>query len=212
MSSKSGQGRTGVDWLVFVLSLAISVSAVLTLLAAMYVPTKPWFLAGFEIVTLVVGVFGVLIGLGRVREGVPLALVCVAGGVAAMSLFGYQGAGRAIVGLTSSPITLSGWLIARFAAAGMLIVCAGVVMIRRRLNVAVPVLAKGIGCLVALGVVGAGMWTIRGTITAWQLPGAVMAMGGLVLASVLIGLLAAGVHCTIRAFEMCAIDPVRQSV
>ena len=47
-----------------------------------------WAMFGFELVTLLAAIFGVLIGLGRFRDGFGLALACIAGAVLLALVFG----------------------------------------------------------------------------------------------------------------------------
>ncbi|MCA9300703.1 MAG: hypothetical protein KDA28_16655 [Phycisphaerales bacterium] len=95
------------------LAIVLTLSAPVFGVLAAVLPAKPgWAMIGFEVVVLVSGVLGILLGLGRFRDGPALGLACVGGtcivasGLAAigvqrhlgtMSLDTYLG-GRVLVG------------------------------------------------------------------------------------------------------------------
>lgn len=96
---------------VLILSALVLVSAVAGAVAAIWVPTvagerASWAMFGFEIVTIVAAVLGILLGLGRFTDGPALALACVAGTILLASGFGWQGAGRQLGGVSLTPMLL----------------------------------------------------------------------------------------------------------
>lgn len=189
---------------ILVLSGVVTLSALATLAACMIATSTPWFLLGFEMVVLVASAFGVLLGLGRVSEALPLAALCVAGGIGAASFLGYLGAGKSLVGVGAGSIPLFWWAVFRVISSVLIACCGGAIMIARKPAIAIGHLVKGVLCGVACVVLAVALWSVKGRLTAWNLPDVVMAMGGLVVLTILLGLLAASVHLCVRAFEVCA--------
>ncbi|MFT3686102.1 MAG: hypothetical protein QM783_14475 [Phycisphaerales bacterium] len=75
---------------------------ILTALAgvAMAVMQRPpaWFFLGFEVVVVLAAVFLILLGIGRIKEGPAITLICAAGAIGAGSLLGWQATGKQING------------------------------------------------------------------------------------------------------------------
>lgn len=64
-----------------------------------FTQTPPaWFFFSFEIVVALGGVFLVLLGLGKVKEGPAITLLCCAGAIGAGTLLGWKGTGQQING------------------------------------------------------------------------------------------------------------------
>lgn len=203
--------------------LASSAAIVLTVLAGLWLAIMAsgqvlWTTIGFEAVALGAGVVGVLIGLGKVRRGVGLAVLCVAGAAAVSGVFGLQYA----AGPTLNAATLTGE--ANASAGGVM---RGVVMARLLIAGAMAGLAAlavltrtraswrpmGIGLALVVPVLAVGTWLIRfggadrlvGEIETGF--GVVRLIAALFAGLVLFVIASIGGHYVIKAFELTA-DPV----
>lgn len=193
-------------------SAAVLLSALVAGFAAACAPwlaegQKPaWAMFGFEVVIAFAAVIGVLLSLGKFRDGPALALACVAAAVFTGSVLGFLGANREIAGYS-----LRWFLLARVGAAAVLgagaVAC---VLVRDRRSL--PTLLKA-GVLMAPVVAVAAMAvTPAGSRLASPLleAGAAIRVPVFVLGSlVLCGLFAASVHLGIRAFELGRPTPER---
>lgn len=149
---------------------------------------------GFEVVIALACVFGVLVGIGRFGSGPAIALACVAGTIGIGSLLGYLGAGRRLGGVDLTP-----FLFGRGAAAGAIAMIAAVIVLKRDARRSVPSLVRGLAFAAALaGFLAAAYW-IRPQVFAYG----PLAKAAMVIVSGIVGLglLAAAVHYTIKAFE-----------
>ncbi len=182
-------------------SLVVLLSALAGVIAAALNSPPVWFMLGFEAVIACASVFGVLVGLGRFRDGPALALLCVAGTIAAGSLLGFL-AGRGNIGLGP------GWflrlLLARVALSAIIAATAGWIVLVRRPQLSFRRLWFGLGCALAFAAITWALWEFSGQLAALgTMPSAFV---GFVAAVTLLGLLAAAVHLLIGAFETGAID------
>jgi hypothetical protein len=191
------------------LSLAISaavlasavVGAALALLAPVVSPSGHvvWVLAGFEVVTIVAAVLGVLLGLGRFAEGPGLALACVSGTILVASTLAWQGSAKNFLGVSLTP-----FLMAR-AAAAMALALIGAACVLGRDPRAWRWALTGAALAAPAVLVAGSMVTDKGQrLLALALGSsavqqiAVGVIGGVAIA----GLFAAGGHMLIRAFEL----------
>ncbi|MCC6322481.1 MAG: hypothetical protein IT438_13710 [Phycisphaerales bacterium] len=158
-----------------------------------------WFLLGFEFVTFAAAVFGVLLGLGKFPSAPGLALLCVAGAIAASAFLGYLGAAKELMGVKLGPFMLGRW-----AAAGGIAVAAGIAVVMRHPRASLSKLASGGACAAGLAACGAAIWFLGGAMS--KLAPTVQAIAGLIAFVVLLGLLAASVHLFIAAFESCDVE------
>ncbi len=163
-------------------------------------PPVYWFMLGFEVLITVAAVFGVLLSLGRFRDGPALALLCIAGAVGAGGLLGYVGSGKTLVG-----IDLKYLLVLRAALAAAFALAAAAVVLARRPRASLPLLATGIGAGVALVALGAGFWAARGTLAGAAGPVRVIAFT--VAGVLVICLVSAAGHYLIRAFAIADESP-----
>lgn len=177
---------------------ALAISAVVlisALMGSVFAATREppnWFVLGFELLVVIAGVFGVLFGLGRFRDGPAVCLLCVAGAIGACSLLAYQTA-QQIPGSLAQ-----GWLVGRALAAAALAVLAGLSVICRAPGKAMPDLIKG-GIAAGLFVgSAAGLWLARGAIA--SLEGWLQFTLWVVAAIWLLVLLAPATQWLIRAF------------
>jgi hypothetical protein len=156
-----------------------------------------WSLLGFELVILVAGTIGVLLGLGRFRQGPALALVCVAGTV----LVG-TGLGRLSVLANPRAVLVDPWFVTRFLAATALVALATLCVFSRSPGKSwrsfIWSVVLGVPVLVMLGV----LWKGRGLLAPLDsAPEAVRVAVALLGFLLMIGLVSASVHMLIRAFE-----------
>ncbi len=178
-------------------SLLLLLSVLGVLGAALFTSgTKPWFLIGFELVTLIAAVFGLLFGLGRLREGPAIGLTCIAGSVLTTALLGYIGAGKQVAGFSLLPV-MGG----RAVLAGVLLLIAAVAVLSRQPSRSWPDALRGVILLIVCLAGTAGLWFLIPAARGLGVPVPLKVVVGLVLALVLLGVFAAGVHKVIRAFE-----------
>lgn len=189
----------GIGALVAVLSGCVGLSALAGAAGALLTPSPTWFLFGFEVVTVVAAVFGVLVGVGRYSTGPGLATLCVAGAIGAGAMLGYVGAGKELFGMDLMPFVM-----ARVAAAAVIAAVGGFSVLMRRPRVSMPRLLVGLACGAGAAGIGAIVWIARSTVASAGVM--VQAVVGLVAFSVLLGLVAAAVHQTIAAFESGDVD------
>lgn len=181
---------------------AVLASAAVLAIAGVLNHPPAWFLIGFECVLVVTGLMGFLTAKGRYQEGFGATLAVFAVIIAVASELGYLGAGRKLLGFDLRMV-----LMARFAAAAVIGTLGGVAVLLRRPRRSFPLIGRGVvfGCL-CVGL-AAGLWFAQARTANWN-PVLRLTLG-VVLASVCLGLLAASVHCIIRAFEFGRLmDPM----
>lgn len=161
-----------------------------------------WF--GFELVSLLAASFGVLIGLGKFRDGLGLALACIAGTVLVALVFGtYVDAKTKI----ADNITYSPW-VNRMLLIRMLVVLSyafsASVAVFARNPKSWGVAIKGVACLLPVAaLIGAFMkFGLPFADDASGQPNALRVIFVLVVGLVMIILVSAGGHLLIRAFEI----------
>jgi len=159
-------------------------------------PAPAWFFVAFEIVTAVAGAMGFVAVRRAPRAGTALALLCVAGCAAAGGVLGYLGAGKQLMGVSLAP-----HVYARVAIGVALAFVAAVEVLRFNVRESSLLLVKGAVLLVP--VVAVVLAWYRGMGQAWiaSLSGNVRTLGAVFGFLVVVTLLCAGVHFTIRAFE-----------
>lgn len=180
---------------------AITASAIASLSLGALGPTHPPFMLGFEFITAIAGVFAVLVALGRFSLGPALALLCVAGAVGVGSFLGHRSAGGFLGGAAQI------YLLGRCSAAFLLLTAAAWLVLARRPHESVASLVRGMLFGFGLVLMIVGLWLSRGHI--WALGPAVKALVMLFGGVVGLGLLAASVHFTIRAFEFGRVGDAR---
>lgn len=170
---------------------------VVAALALLQRPSPAWFLAWFELVVVAAGIFGVLVGRGRFREGPAITLLCIAGVVAVGTLLGYLSAGRELMG-----VSLTGLLLARAAGAAVFAAAAGADVLLREPRRSVPMLCKGIaaGVPVMIVLVLAARGSMLSQVSGWH-PLAQVAFWLLGFA-VFAALACASAHWVIRSFQI----------
>lgn len=175
-------------------------TSVLGAIASVALLDRPaWTFFGFQVVTAVAAVLGVVMGFGRFREGPGMALACIAGTIFVAAVLGY---------LSMQPPEIAGrplkpWLIGRLAVCGILGLMAAWCVLSRDAR-SWPSLVKGL--VLALPVVMAlGVTYVpaaRGLVRSLMGGGVVTAIVASVAAFVVLGsLLCASTHLVIRAFE-----------
>lgn len=135
-----------------VLVLLASAACVLTALGgvALGVLGSAWFLLAFEIIVLMAGLMGVLVGLGRFRDAPALATLCVGGCVfvaavlseptfVARVLQGSSGAAQSIAGFNLRP-----WALGRAGLGACLMVVSALIVLSRRPSLSLPFLIRGV--------------------------------------------------------------------
>lgn len=133
-----------------ILSALVLASALATIGGAFFVEGRPpWALLGFELLTIIAGLFGLAAAAGRFEDGPGLAIACVAGTVLAASVFGYLGATGQI-----GDFKLYGWLTARLIVAGLFGLLAAWVVLRRTRGALALALRGAVYAGAAIGFVG----------------------------------------------------------
>ena len=177
-----------------VICAAVVLSALGVAAATIISRPVPWFLLGFELVMVVAGCTGFQTARGRHPQGPALALICVAGIIAAGSFLGYLGAGRKLMG-----VNLKVFVLARVAAGGFLAVVAAWLVLSRRPGKSIPLIGRGILFGVVAAAIAGAIWF--GWAATGGLGEVLRLVLGVVLSAVSLGFIAASVHCLIRAFE-----------
>lgn len=196
---------------------AIALSAIAGIVGSLLGASPLWFFLGFEVVTLAACIFGLLLASGRYPDGPALGLLCVLGTIAVSAILGdistqlSNPIGGPVLrtfgkgGLVQIPVTT--FLALRLAGTGILALCAAWAVLHRRPAESIKSLALGLGLSVATLAVLAIGWKARAPLAS---VGSFASTIGLFFVGVLaLGLLAASVHYTIRAFEFGRITRQR---
>lgn len=115
-----------ISLLLTTLGACVVLIALATSAAALLQTPRAIFVAMFEVSVLAAGTFTVLLGLGKVSTGRALALLCIAGSLAAATVFGYLAVNGELAGRN-----LKWWALARLSAAAVLIALAGAEVLLR---------------------------------------------------------------------------------
>lgn len=184
-----------------IVSLLLAVSALGGVAAALWLNPKPALaLLGFEIVSLVAAVLGVLFWMGKFHDGPGLALACVAGTILVASGLGFMGSEGQI-----GSISLRPYLLARIAGTGILGLLAAHCVLSRHPRAWPLAIKGGVAGLPVVGVLAAGAFLARTGRLSPLLAGQGMAMKLIVgtIAAVVLGtLLCISVHLLVKAFEL----------
>lgn len=162
-----------------------------------------WGMMGFEAVTLLAAIFGVLIGLGRFRDGFGLALACLAGVVLVALVFGIHVDARTKI---ADDPDFRPWvnrmLMLRVLAVFAYAFCASAGVFARNPKCWGTAI-KGIACLLPVAAIGAAYMKFglpfEGDGSGQ--PNAPRVISVLVAGLLLIILISAGGHLLIRAYE-----------
>jgi hypothetical protein len=158
-----------------------------------------WALFGFEVVVAVAAVLGLLFGRGRYGDGPGMALACIAGTILAASGLGWAGAGRQLLSVSLTPV-----LAGRILAAGTLAACgAWCVLSRHPRSIRLAAVGAALLAPVAMGA-GAFMHPTGRRIIdrALGTSSGVQAVVAVLAFFLAVGLVSAGGHLLIRAFEL----------
>lgn len=163
---------------------------------------------GFEAVATIAGVLGVMIGLGKFREGFGLGALCVAGTFVAAALFGLYLDANANVS-TAQATRMVRYSILGHVGLGGLIAALGGIAVLMRSNRSWGMLIKGL--LVGSPAVLIVLWLQRtnaSVLTTELGPNASLAraIGVIIGAFLLMTLFSVGAHLCIRAFEVTRPD------
>jgi len=199
-----------VGVVVGLVSAAMLVSAVAGIAAALMAERTLWYMLGFEIITLVAAIFGVLLGMGRFAEGPGLGLLCVMAAVAVGSVLGDLSTQLAnpirgpllytygTSGLFEVPLT--GFMVGRFIGAAALGACGAWLVLARHPKQSFSSLGRGAACGVLFLALLAGAWKLRPHLAA--VGTFARTLGAFAFGVIAIGLLAATVHFTVGAFQL----------
>lgn len=196
--------------LIALLSLLAGLSGLLGLVLSLQ--GQRYLALGFEATLVMAGVFGVLTGLGRFRDGPGLATLCVGGAVFVCGtlseptlvprLLGRGGASSVVMG-----VDLVMLAIVRVVCGLALIALAAMIVLVRRPKASMGLVMRGalVGLPVAATLVLAGSGSVRGFVAGLQ-PVVVVP---LVVVGVLVlgACLSVSIHCFIRGFEMGREEP-----
>mgnify|MGYP001093495501 CR=1 FL=1 len=155
-----------------------------------------WPVLGLEAASLIACLFGLLAGIGKVREGVGITI-----GFAAVALF--IGTGLSLVSLEVAArlIPTHPWFLARLGICGLIMLAAVAAVLGTDRGAWLSAIKGGVLTAIGLGVVAAvvltGSWITSGSTTAQV----VKVVGALVVVTVGAGLLCVGVHLVVGAFE-----------
>ncbi len=163
---------------------------------------------GFELVAMIAGVLGVMLGLGRFREGFGLGALCVAGTFVAAALFGLYLDANANVSTPEGTRMVKLAILAHIGIGGAIAGLGGVAVLTRSTR-SWGMLVKGV--LVAAPAVLVAVWLQRTNASALTTelgPNASMAraIGVIIAAFLLMVLFSVGAHLCIRAFETTRPD------
>lgn len=187
------------------LCLLTAVSAAGMAIASVAIAEKPaWLVLGFEVVTIVACVLGVLFGRGRFNHAPGLALASIAGTIGVGAFLGWLSVqGRLQVKGSEFPIVLMPLLMGRAGVAVLIGLFAGYLVLRRNPRSRRYLLTSAITGISLLGVLGV-LVMVRGTLArlAESLPGVLTAAGATIVGLLCVILISSCVHCLIRAFEM----------
>lgn len=194
---------------VLVFSSGLGVSALAGLgVALLAFPGVLLAMAAYEAAVVMAAVFGVLLGLGRFREGFGLACLCVAGTVVTGAFFGVYKDLRVNTVTPGQIRAADALLVGRVLGAGAVAGLGALAVLSRDAR-SWPLLAKGV--LIGSPVVVVGGWLVwtRGAAlsapvgeTAGTVRTIAVILGGLVL--MVLGSI--GAHLCIRAFEVTRPD------
>lgn len=200
--------RTPIRWIILLLSAAVGLSALAGLIGACIpLPANAAgerpvlvFPIGLEASVVACAAFGVLVGLGRFKDGRAITLLCIGGGVATASVMGVLSAGQAV--FEAYQINLNPLRNARVAAGMVFVALAALEVLARRPAVSLPLLARGLIWGAPLAAAGA-LW-MNGFLPArlaamGQMPQIIIAVVSFVVFCVLIS---ASAHYLIRAFAV----------
>jgi hypothetical protein len=186
-----------------VLCGAVALSALALAGAALFAgPKVNWVLLGFESVTLVSAILGLLFARGKFQDGQGLTMACVAGTVFVAAVLGYLGSKGNLV-TNGGDVSLKFYLLARVGCAcGLGVIGAGLVLSRntRSWNYLWRSVAAGLPVVAVVGAYVLSPGGVRGVLS--KFPGWVAGIGLTVGGLLAVVLISACVHCLIRAFEM----------
>ncbi len=191
------------------LSAAIVLSSLAFGIAVLFVGPKPaWMIFGFEIVSMVAGVMGILLAVGRFQEGQGMTLACVAATTAVAAFLAWLSvpAGLEING-RNEPLNLTNWLFAREGASVLLGGIAAFAVLsrdRRSLSYLTKSIITGAPVLALAGGAFVGRHSLGPMLAA--MPVWLSMLLACIMGVILVGLLSACGHCLIRAFEMGRIE------
>lgn len=158
--------------------------------------------AAFWGVSILAGVFGILLGAGRFAAGPAMAAFCVGS-----TLFFAAGSGRLAELANIRSVVFDPFFLAH-TAAGFIVTAAGGIAVLVRRPASFRKLFIG-GALTGFGLGAVGMvylaWGSLTTLTGAA--GVAAAVGGVILSLIVLVTLCSGGHYLIKAFEMGAIEP-----
>lgn len=198
---------------ILMLTLLASLFCVITALGGIVLASigQRWYMLAFEVCVLVTSVCGVLLGLGKLRAGPAMSIVCVGGVTLVGSILAEPAiVARVVQGSTSVIPPIAGvnivpWVYARVLIGLGLVALAGLTVLLRKPRVSLPLLVKGV--LLGLPVAASGAFVVVPGLRSMVL--SLPTLGQIILAIVgffVIGaLVSLSGHCLIRAFEVGAM-------
>ena len=184
----------GTLLLVLIVSGVVALSAIAGASMAVLQPRASWVMFGFESVVTTAAVLGVLIGRGRYADGPALGLLCVAGTILVGSGFGYLGGGRTLFGINLTP-----FLLARAAAAGLLVLAAAWIVLARDPKATLPPFIRGAAFGAGVPIVLITLWKMRASIG--TIPDMAQVAIAIVVFVLVTGLIATSVQLLVKAFD-----------
>lgn len=190
------------------LSAAVLLTTLMGVIAALFLSPKPApALLGMECVVAMAAAMGLMFWRGRWHNAPAMTLACVAGTILAGSVFGYFGVNGTIGGYSLKPY------VGFRALAAVAIAGAGCLCVLIRDKRSWPVFLKGALCAAPAAAIAMVLAVPRGrSLLAPVLNGGLLVQMVVVVGGFLLwaGLLSAGVHLIIKAFEFGRLerDPV----
>jgi len=184
--------------------IAVGLSAIAFAIAAVVLSVRPiWLMFGFELVTLVGAIFGLLFCRGKFQDGQALALCCVAATFFVGAVLSYLSVNGALqTSLSAVGISLKPYVVGRSLAAALLIALAAA-MVLTRTNASRPYLWRALLTGLPILIVGGAAFAGRGALASAlsSLPGYITIFIALIAGLVAVVLISGSLHCLIRAFE-----------
>lgn len=163
---------------------------------------RVWFMLGFEVVIGFASVFGVLIAMGRFRQGPAIALACVTGAIGVGSLLAFVGPAKSVL---EGGAKL--YLLARGADAAMLGLAACMLVLMRAPRPAFRSMFIGLAWSVLMVVVAMAALKVHASLSG--APGAMRFGASVVFGAMFVAALSAAVHYVVRAFQLGVRLPTR---
>lgn len=189
-----------IPMLLSLLGVVVIASAAAGLFMALTQRPPAYFFLGFELVIVLAAVFVVLLGMGKIKDGPAITLLCAAGAIGVGALLGWQATGKQINGQSVT------WLVTlRGLIAAALVLAAAADVALRVPSKTLPRIGWGLACMAPLlaGLVLVKMGTLGTLVTRLSGGSQPIAFGIWMVLGIFGGaLLSAGGHLLITGFQI----------